>query len=70
MVLVVLLASSASFGLGYLTGRGGSSRPDKGFWMRDVSTTSAATLPAAAVRAPLYGQPVPPLLRWSRQARS
>lgn len=53
VVLVVLLASSASFGLGYLTGRGGgAAAPDKGFWIEDVSTTSAATLPAAAVRAP------------------
>lgn len=52
VVLVVLLASSASFGLGYLTGKGGgATAPDKGFWIEDVSTTSAATLPAAAVRA-------------------
>ncbi len=51
VVGVVILSSSASFGLGYLTGREGEEK-DRGFWIEDVSTTSAKTLPAAAIVAP------------------
>ncbi|MDB5189333.1 MAG: protein of unknown function with transrane region [Parcubacteria group bacterium] len=55
LVLIVLLASSASFGLGMLADRemqaGKGTGKNDGFWIEDVSTTSAAMLPAAAAAA-------------------
>jgi hypothetical protein len=47
---VVLLASTASFGLGILAGRdmGKAAGKDAGFWVEDVSATTSAKLPAAA----------------------
>jgi hypothetical protein len=53
VVGIVLLFSSASFGLGILAGRdmgkGGAGKD--GFWIENLATTSAARLPAAAEAA-------------------
>ncbi len=50
---IVLLASSASFGLGVLAGRdmGRATGKEAGFWIEDVSATTSARLPAAAAAA-------------------
>lgn len=49
VVLTVILASSAAFGLGYLTGQGNApTAENEGFWIEDVS----AAAPAAAIVAP------------------
>jgi hypothetical protein len=51
IVTVVFLASTASFGLGYLTGKGSGLEQGRGFWIEDVASTTSARLPAAAAAA-------------------
>ncbi|MDB5195315.1 MAG: protein of unknown function with transrane region [Parcubacteria group bacterium] len=54
VVGVVVLASTASFGLGILAGRdtaGKGNEKNAGFWVEDVSATTSARLPAAAAAA-------------------
>jgi hypothetical protein len=49
LVGIVLLAATASFGLGVLAGRDmGGKGKDAGFWVEDVSSTSTPKEPAAA----------------------
>jgi hypothetical protein len=53
LVAIVVLASSASFGLGILAGKGMAPVGEtKGFWIEDVSKVEASALPAAAAAAP------------------
>jgi hypothetical protein len=58
LVGIVVLAASASFGLGILAGRDMAGKgKDAGFWVEDVSSTSTPPQPAAAAAA---GVRVPP----------
>lgn len=52
LVAIVVLASTASFGLGILAGRDMAGKgKEAGFWIEDASATTSARLPAAAVAA-------------------
>lgn len=58
IVAVIVLASSMSFGLGYLTGRG-SGAGEPGFWIENVAATSTRSLPAAAAAAKVRAPSIP-----------
>lgn len=53
VVAVIVLFSTASFGLGILAGRdlGKGAGKNDGLWIEELATTSARALPAAAVTA-------------------
>ncbi|MGE5540955.1 MAG: hypothetical protein ACM3TU_01575 [Bacillota bacterium] len=57
VLLVVLLASTASFGLGVLAGRE-AGQGDRGIWIEDATTT--ASLPAAVASAPAVAEATAP----------
>lgn len=59
MVAVVVLAATASYGLGYFAGKGSLSVKGGGFWIEQVGATTSARLPAAAAAAEASAPVIP-----------